>query len=148
MCVAVCVIRSWLYFQEATIFEAVHISMARAPQLSDPHFTHITTYPAFASSTSYNRVRRITSAPWRSPCEYPFGNRDVIWRVRSVTDNGWHYAHTEIPDGLFRLVFEINGNKIRGGLDDISVTEGFCPLYSTCQAWILKLTIYSNMRRG
>lgn len=61
------------------------------------------------------------------------GHKEVVWKIRSVTDNQWHYAATTIRDGNYRLMFELNGNHIRAGVDELYMTEGMCPDWSECR---------------
>ena len=44
-----------------------------------------------------------------------------------MTDNKWHLAQTPIIDGTYRLSFELSGNDIRAGIDDVVILDGTCP---------------------
>lgn len=50
----------------------------------------------------------------------------TVWRVFSIIDNNWHSGQAHIGPGPHRLVFEINGEQYRGGIDDVNITLGQC----------------------
>ena len=54
------------------------------------------------------------------------GPKKVIWRMRSLADNIWHFAMQTVNDGNFRLLFELNGDNVRAAIDDIAVINGEC----------------------
>ncbi len=60
----------------------------------------------------------------------PSGEQTVLWRVRSLTDNEWHYAHTPLPLGYYQLNFQFSGREFRGGFDDVTVRLGNCSEHS------------------
>ena len=59
---------------------------------------------------------------------------EVVWRLRSIDDNLWHYAQTPLPAGYYQLVIQISGNAMRGGIDDVMVIPGNCTEHSKLMA--------------
>jgi len=51
---------------------------------------------------------------------------DVIWRMRSLADNIWHFAMQTVVNGQFRIIFEISGDRVRAGIDDVKIVDGEC----------------------
>lgn len=60
-------------------------------------------------------------------------SRHFLWGVRGVTDIAWHRAQAVVPPGeYFRLLIEVNGVAVRGGVDDITLVPGTCDALGTC----------------
>lgn len=55
---------------------------------------------------------------------------EVIWRLRSVADNEWHFAQTALDRGTYQLLVTLSGNDVRGGIDDVMVVPGNCSQHS------------------
>lgn len=60
----------------------------------------------------------------QSPVEY---DREVIWRMRGITDNVWHFGQQTVLGGRYSLSFQLNGDAVRASVDDIVVLDGECP---------------------
>lgn len=79
----------------------------------------------------------------------PDGSRHVIWEVRGISDNSFHFAQASVIPELvllgmgrrvdrsslnngvmkFRLAFQLSGSGVGAALDDIHVADGDCDIY-------------------
>ena len=57
-------------------------------------------------------------------------NVSTVWWVSAIKDNAWHKAQVTLPPGIFRLLFELNGDETRCGIRNISVSPGNCSNYN------------------
>ena len=76
----------------------------------------------------------------------PSGEQTVLWRVRSLTDNEWHYAHTPLPLGYYQLNFQFSGREFRGGFDDVTVRLGNCSEHSEYETSVNPYNVGKNER--
>jgi hypothetical protein len=70
----------------------------------------------------------------------------VVWRVHNVIKADWYKALADIPPGRHRLIVQIDGEHDRGGIYDITITDGNCPQISKFNALLLLLLLYHNIR--
>ncbi len=67
----------------------------------------------------------------------------MVWRLRSIADNEWHFAQTTLTSGYYQLLVQLSGNAMRGGIDDVTLLPGNCTAHGEFLARIsrdLKIT--------